>query len=351
VNIRVLAYIVASAAGLSAQYHGAHHFSWQEACFKNPAAPYCDGHDFAIKPTKPAKDGAHPSAGTSSDPLPSTTESPTPSVIVEGAIDWRFADPLADTLARLKFSQLSASPFALNLMAQLAAGEGISQAEMRKIFERLSGVDQVALSVRDDRIVLMIAGRTTDSTLPAPEAGWKAVPVRGNALLVGNSEAVDQAVERIATQGPPAELARSAEQLQDSDFFAIGSARTAGPEAVSAGVKRFQLTASMRDRLISDAAFEFNGVPDAKTLQMWPATFGGAMIDGNVVHQRISMEADEVQQKSGQIASSALGRRLRDLAKAVQHLPALDNKVTGHTKPVIYGLDDGPKEVSQPPNR
>jgi hypothetical protein len=178
-------------------------------------------------------------------------------VIVAGGIDWRFADALADALAGLNGTTLSASPVARSLIAQLGANQGLSAADMQKISARLSSVNQVALSVRDNRMVVMITGRVTDSTLPALEAGWKAVPVMGNAMLVGNAEAVDQAVQRMAMDVPPADLTRLAEERQaNSEFWAVGSARLAGPQAVSAGVKRFSLTVSIQDRLTTDLAFE-----------------------------------------------------------------------------------------------
>jgi hypothetical protein len=53
-----------------------------------------------------------------------------------------------------------------------------------------------------------------------------------------------------------------------------------------------------------------------------------------------------VQQRFGQIAASPLGQRLGVLAETARYLPAPDSSVP-KTKPVIYGLDDGPKEVHQ----
>jgi hypothetical protein len=94
-------------------------------------------------------------------------------------------------------------------------------------------------------------------------------------------------------------------------------------------------------------AFEFNQVPDANTLRMWPATLGGATIEGNVVHARMSMEAAEMEQKFGPIAASPLGQSLAALIKAARYLPVRGTTETRHTKPVIYGLDGGPKEVNQ----
>jgi hypothetical protein len=115
-------------------------------------------------------------------------------------------------------------------------------------------------------------------------------------------------------------------------------------------VKQFSLTASIGDHLSSDLAFEFGAVPDPSTLQMWPATLGQASIDGHVVHMRMSMYADELTEGFGQIAGSPLGQRLGTLVQAARYLPTRNAALT-RTKPTIYGLDSGPKEVNQNPSR
>jgi hypothetical protein len=208
-------------------------------------------------------------------------------------------------------------------------------------------VDQVALSVRGNRIVVMVTGSVTNSTLPAPEAGLKAVPVSGNAMLVGHTEAVDQAIRRMGIKGLPADLMRLAEERQaSSEFWAIASPGIAGPQAVSAGVKRFSLTVSIRNRLTSDLAFEFYRTPNANALRTWQTQLGAATLEGDTLHVRRSMEAGEVQQKFGEIAASPLGQPLAALIEAARYLPARDPTVPRQTKPVIYGLDGGPKEVN-----
>jgi hypothetical protein len=80
----------------------------------------------------------------------------TPSVIVVGGIDWRFVDPSADAMAGFNVSRLSSSPMARSLMVLLGANQGITGAEIEKLLEGLTGVDQVALSVRENRIVAWV---------------------------------------------------------------------------------------------------------------------------------------------------------------------------------------------------
>src|SRR5260370_269670 len=108
-RIRLLAVGLAFTASLFGQHR---RFSWQDACFKNPRAPFCDGHEYAVKPVPPGKDGA-----PRSNPAPSTPQSETPPVIVARGIDWRFADPSADALAGFNFSRVPTSPPARRLGA------------------------------------------------------------------------------------------------------------------------------------------------------------------------------------------------------------------------------------------
>jgi hypothetical protein len=341
-SIRILVLGLVCVAGLYGQR--GHRFSWQDACFTNPSAPFCQGHEYFSKhPSKPPKDGAPTDVGT--DPFDSTPEELTPSVIVVSGIDWRFADPQVDALAGFNFSALSASPTARALIVQLGANQGLTEADIQKVFDKLCGVDHVVLSLRGDKIVAMVTGGAAAAALPIVEAGWKAVRVSQSAILIGHADAVDQSVQRLAVAGQGSELTRSAEQrLAKSEFWAVGSAGFISPQAVAANVKRFSLAFSIRNRVTSDLAIDFNGVPSTDALLMWP-TDDDATLDGNVAHVRTSISADEAQQKFVQIAGSPLGQRLAPLVNVARYLPVRDTTVTTQSKPVIYGLDAGPKVV------
>lgn len=356
-RIRTLAVCLVCASSLWGQ---ARRFSWQDLCFKNPGAPVCQGNDYAIKrqpPPKPASPSVVTNPTSPSARRPSAPQgSATPAMIVVGAVDWRFADPFADALIGLNLNGLTASPLGRSLIVQLGAKQGLTEADVQKIFDGLSGVDQVALSVRNNRVVVMLTGHVTDAGLPAPEAGLKAVSVSAGAMLVGHADAVDQAVTRISMKVPPTDSMRMAEAWQaGSEFWVLGSpsllGKQAGPQALSAGIKRFSLAVSIRSRLTSDLAFEFSGVPSPAMLQTWQTKLGATSVDGNTVHLRTSMEADEVQQKFGEIAAGPLGQPLAALVESARHLPMRDTAVPRQTHPVIYGLDDGPRVVNQTPDR
>ncbi len=331
--------VVALGIGLAIGVSGQHRFSWQESCFNKPWLPYCAGHDFAIRHGKAAKDktparvsGAGPYVATASE-----EDDAAPSVITVSRLNWRFADPQADALASVSFSRLAATPLALTLMAGLGANQGLSGAEIGKVFDAFSNVDQVALSIRGDRVLIMATGCPSDS-IPALEAGWKTATVH-DAILVGLSDDVDRALQRIAADGPLPELAGLARQQQaNGNFWAAGKgsgvAADPNPEII-----RFSVKASMRDRLNSDIAFEFSQPPDANT--MLPA-FGATSLAGNIVHVKMSMETDEVEQSLSEIAGTPLGRYLGMLVKAGRYLPSGDSG-KAHPKPVIRGLNDEPK--------
>jgi hypothetical protein len=342
-------------AGLWAQ--SIQKFSWQDACFKNPGAPYCPGHDFAIKPQPPtepkSKGVVNQVFSPNANVVPRGSRingngTTAPALISIGGIDWRFADPFPDALIGMNFSTLSSSPLARALIALLGAQQGLNAEDLQKIFDGLSDVDQVALSLHNNRMVGMITGRVTETAPTAPEAGFKILPVTGNSLLLGHGDAVDQAARRVAGPDWPSDLTRLAEEKQAScEFWVIGSPGLAGPQAASTGLKRFTMAVYIRDRLISDIAFEFNGTPSPAVLKNLQTAVGPISLEGNIAHYRMSMEANEVQQKFAQIAASPAGKQLSALVAAAKYIPARDTSVPKQTKPVIYGLDDGPRVVNQ----
>jgi hypothetical protein len=348
-SMRWFAMVLVCAVALSGQKR----MNWQNLCFKNPGSPVCQGRDYATKPParepSPEKKGAGVQSVT--HVVSPAQHSASPAVIAVGGIDWRFADPSADALVGVNFSRLVSSTLARNLIVRLGAQQGISEAEMNKIADGLSDVDQVALSFHENRMVAMVTGRVTDAGFPPPEAGMKIAPVSASVMLVGHEDAVDQAIRRIAIKIPLIDdVAKLAEESQSrSELWAIGSAALLGPQAVSGGVKRFLLNVSVRDNLTSDLTIEFYRTPDMSTLHAWQTTLGTAAIEGNALHVRISIEAGEVEQKFGLIAAGPVGQRLGALLQAARYLPAHESTPSSPkaTKPVIYGLDGGPREVNQ----
>jgi len=321
--------------------------TWQDRCFNNPALPYCKGRDYAVKPTAPVNNST-PAAVTnhSFNAAPGSRSGGMPSMMMIAAMDWRFVDPFADAVLGINFSRIVDSSLAHSLVAQLGAKSGMTDADVKKLFDGLSGLDQIALSVRDNKMVVMMTGSVTETAPPPAEAGMKVVPVSAGVMLFGTPDAVDQAVQRINTKFPLSDMAKSAQERQaGSEFWAMGSARMFGPQAMNAGLKRFFLTVWIRNNLISDLAFEFNGVPNPRALAGLSKL--GGTLEGNVLHSRSAIEASELQQKFGEVVASPFGDQLSALIAAARSLPARDTTAPKQTKPVIYGLEGGPKVVGQ----
>ena len=92
-------------------------------------------------------------------------------MIVVGGIDWRFADPLADTLVGLNFSGLAASTLARSLIAQLGASQGLTEVDLQKIMN--GKVNDVALGAGDILVIPDSSGKraTTRAIEAAIQAG------------------------------------------------------------------------------------------------------------------------------------------------------------------------------------
>jgi hypothetical protein len=308
---------------------------WANNCFTNSSSVVCKDHEFAVKP--PGKGGA----SKKSNGFTSSTGTWTPARIAESDIDWRFSDPQADALAGFNVKGLSASPLARTLIAQLAAKQNLTDTDVRKIFDGLAGVDQIALSMRDNRVVVMVTGRVRELTLPPADAELKAEVLSSTAMLFGHADAVDQAAQRIAAKAPPSDWTEFAQERQ-----AVGSGGVVGPEAVSAGMQRLSLAMSIQDRLASDIALEFDGSPSTMALQPWHAMIGAATVEGNVAHTNVSLDPDAARQQFSQMIATPLGERLSALVGAARSLPVRDLNVLKQTRPVIYGLADGPRVVN-----
>jgi len=342
---RIVVFGLTTALCLYGQY-GGKKFSWQDSCFNNPGLPYCQGRDFAVKKNPKNPKDASTSNGVVTGSGSSAPEHVTPSVITVGAIEWRFADPAADAIVGFDLGGLSASPLGHSLIVQLGAQQGISEGDMQRVLDRLAGVGQVVISVHNGRAVALATG-AGDSAPPALEPGWKADRISGGAMLVGHEDAVDEALERIATQGPLGELIRlSKERQAASDFWAVGSAAVAGPEAQNADLKRFALSVLVRNNFASEVALQFGAAPSENGLRIWPG-LTDANVDRNEAYLSTSTDPQDAQQKVKQLAASPLGERLASLVTANRYLPVHDTSLPKQTKPVIYGLDSGPKVVGQ----
>ena len=325
-KIRIAALALAFAAILPAQHR---RFSWQESCFKNPGLPYCQGHEYAIKKPKPSKE------------KPGTTAAPsTADDAASDGIDWRFVDPQAEWLAGFNFNELRPSPLARTLLSRLGAMQGLTASEMQAIFDALAGVQRIAVSAVDKRVLIMAVCNAPPSAAPSVEPGWRTARVGGNAILAGDAESVDRALERLAADGPLSDLAALALERQgNSDVWVAGSGKMAVSRPIDGEIARFSIAASIQEQFNADLLLDFKRVPDAGVIRNWPRMMHTVTFDGDIAHISIRMEGDEVLRRFDEIAASLVGERLGALLAAARHIPATSANTAGHDKPVVYGLD------------
>ncbi len=333
--MRLLALGFICACSLYGQSYGPKVKDFTESCFRNPALPYCNTRDFVPKPG--AKNATNPYGAATATAQPSTDSA---------GIDWRFADPSADSLSVLDCKQLYTSAPGRALIGQLASSQGLTAMQTEDLLRTLSGVGNVALSIQQDAVLIMVTGRAPDAVLPALESGWKSLPLGENAVLVGPTAAVDQATKRLAADAQLAGFPLAAQQRPaDAGFWMAAPAKLAGQDAVTAGAKQIELTASFADPFSSVTAFHFDAAPDPAPIRSWLNTLGGVSLQGNVIRARAYIDPPNIQQNFPQIAASPLGLGLAGIIRFARYLPVRDTSATVHTKPVIYGLDGGPRET------
>ncbi len=326
--------------------------TWQDRCFKNPGLPYCQGRDFAVKKQAPAPAPTPAAIRGSGSGAPTRFSSPgtQPALQVIDAIDWRFADPFPDLLMGFTFSNLSKSTLAQTVVSDLAARSGLNADDVKKMFDSLSSVDHVVVSVKGQRVVAMITGSVTGMATAPADAQVKSVPISGNAMLVGHPDAVDQALRRMSfgnNTAPQSDLTRAgAERQASADLWALGSPELVG--AAGSGMQRFSMSVIVRDRLWTDIGFEFATMPPpalARKMTAQPTPYGATVVEGNAIHMRLSMDENQVRQQIAQMTSGPMGQPLLALMQSAKYLPARDPAKPKQVHPVIYGLDDGPREV------
>jgi hypothetical protein len=335
--------------GLSGQSH----MNWQNYCFDHPKAAFCPNRDFAAPRSKPAPPVAPPPAVVTSRSTRTVTANPTMTTLPAGApaptvpvsdINFQFADGAGDVLAGFHVKRLATSPLTRSLIVALEARRGLLEADIQRILDQISDVTEAGISVKDNRLVAAVSGPVVDSFLYATAP--KVVLVSREMGLIGHSDAVEEAAQRLTTNLPLTGSTQMAGEWQAGcDFWVIGSPELWGAEAVNTGLRRFSATVWINDRLTVDMNFEFN----EEALRKWQAMLGTVVPVGNTIHWRASVDAEELRQRLDAIAASPLGQDLAALVEAAHYLPVRAAAAPHPTKPVIYGLDGGPRTLGQDP--
>jgi hypothetical protein len=96
-------------------------------------------------------------------------------------------------------SALRDSALARQLLLAIGSKQGLKEAVLQRVFEVLSGVDQIAVSLNNNRAVALLVGHVSEAMFPSPQPGMRAVQVSENALLFGQSSEVTDARQRMTT--------------------------------------------------------------------------------------------------------------------------------------------------------
>ena len=319
--------------------------NWQNHCFDNPTSPVCANREFSGKRTPPQQPATP--AGVTRNPFTHPERDGNAVMTVVGDMDWQFAEPSADAFGGLHVSRLATSPLARSVIMALGAQRGVRDAEMQSVLERLSMVDEAGISVKDRRIVAALSGQVNEF-LSLAAAGAKTAPLSRGLGLIGHDQAVDAAAQRVALKLAPSDWTQNAEAWQSgSDLWVVGSGDLLGAEAVSTGLQRFSLTVWAADTLTSEMVFEFNAPPAGDALRKWQAVLGAVEPEGTILRWRTAVNAEELRQSLDRIVASPLGQDLAQLVRAARYLPVRPPSAPKSARPVIYGLDDGPRTVGQ----
>jgi hypothetical protein len=309
--------------------------------------------------------------------------------------DWRFADPSAQLIGGVDVQGLVASPLFKGAMDQVTAKMGDAAPVAQMTLGALGGISQVYFSItaRKDNAdsLMMIKGTLDDTTAKAFLQGAtqgaaaaqtaKTGPkppqmdlarIDESTILIGTPSLLPAAVRRLQRPAP-AQLnplvARTA-SLAGNDLWIVGTLpdipEIASAAAMIGGVRglAFGLSARQDLRLLialdlaSAAVAEQmatqvrTSADDVRKTQKGPDVKIDTQVDGATLRVTLAMDGGEI--------LKALNERLKDGLPTPGALfggnpaPAAPKKPAAPQGPKtirIYGLDDGPKEITVPPGQ
>ena len=323
-------------------------------------------------------------------------------------VDWRFAHPKPDVLLSVNLGNIVRSPYLRESLEQsFNMSSDPDRAKLDAILKMVGSVDRVQISLTgapktevksdpdylilitgnlDPFVRLMLTQQSKDNTVVSRE-------IAPNAILFGKAAAVDLAAQRMSGATAPF----IADELSSSDLWIAGdtrllrSASGMSPNGLPPGldtIKRFALGLNFRDPVQLNANLSMLNEDEAKKMltmyQLLAAKAADspdsaelvkavkASVQGAEVHFRFSASLSMLQ---GQMKKSGIGAaaasddvRAGALATLMSRFgmgPSSAPQATPSIAPVapaaaprvvppppgkimIYGLDDGPREVGAP---
>lgn len=327
-----------------------------------------------------------------------TTPALKPAMTELSKVDWRFAHPKPDLLLSMNVGKIVRSPYlAQSLQESFNMTSDVDKAKLDLILKMVGTVERVQVSLRSTQVkndpdyLILVTGNLDGMvrqmlTQQSQGAAVVSREVSPNAILFGKAGLIDQAVQRMSGTTTP----YIASDLSSSDLWIAGDAgllqgTTNGPlpPGVDA-LKRFALGLNFGDPLELNANLSMANEDGAeKMVAMYnlltaqaaqspeaAALASAAKIDhqGSEVHFRFSAPLSmlQSQMKSASQGTGAAGLGAGQLPALLGMLgmsqpasPAVAPAAPATPSPVvapapipqppgkimIYGLDDGPREV------
>jgi hypothetical protein len=296
-------------------------------------------------------------------------------VAISQGPDWRFAHPGATLVGGFRVKATLDSPLVNTLITQATAKNPTAGPMIAMAKGMLGGVTEVRFSVRDmgkgkdPDVLALVSGvldEATTSMLMQGKSKSSFHRIDANTLLIGEGQSLDDALDRMSKPavGLQARALTHSKDLSKNDLWIAGTL-PALPMTLPVldTLKGIALGISAQSDLRMELALETNSpkaaedmVSSARRSQAQQPGIGAALqseVDGSTARFRFVMEGSQVIQAvqqaiDNQNGPAALTGLLGQPPAFRSSEPAKDDKPKRDTI-VIYGLDNGPREIRSTP--
>ena len=289
--------------------------------------------------------------------------------LAQAQADWRFAHPNADVRMSVNVQAVLKAPAVTQALKQ----QGKEQPpQVQLILGLLSSVDRISISARqngkdlkDSDVLVLVTGSfdppAIQSLFPSKGAG-QVKQVGPHAILVGEGASFAQAVQRMA--GAAAE--RPADELDQSDIWIAGSSalmasqQTAPIPPALKAMRMFSFGMNLGDspeiNVVLGAVDSPGAAQMLSAIREMLGPSGKALeakLDGAKVRMHVVLPPELMRFAQSQAASGSLSEQLQPFM-GMLGLPGSSGSAAPAKAPappsnggkiMIYGLDDGPREV------
>ncbi len=288
--------------------------------------------------------------------------------LAQAQADWRFAHPNADIRMSVNVQAVLKAPSVIQALRQ----QGKDQPQVQLMLALVSSVDRISISARqkgkdpkDSDVLVLVTGSFDPSTIQSlfPSKGTSQVKQVGpHAILVGDGPSFAQAVQRMAGAAENKPL----DELDQSDIWIAGSSelmasqQTAQVPPALKALRMFSLGVNLGDSPEVNVVLGATDSPGAAQLlsairEMLgpPGKALEAKLDGAKIRMHYVLPPEMMRFAQSQAASVSFADQLQPFM-GMLGLPGSSGAAPPAKAPpppsnggkiMIYGLDDGPREV------